>query len=544
MNWLSLPPALMAAVSTYVGVYYLWLHVRRRSEPENLAFAAASLSIALYDVFCAGLYNAASPGQGIFWQRGQFAILALFVISVSWFIYHFISYRSRAPFIAITAVMSAFLLTGLLVDGELTLSPAHPFVKVISLGILTATYNEVDPGIIYTLQYGAMLCTAGFLFYQLVKSYRQDEQVYARPILVSMVLIFGAGVNDVLVGAGVYPFVYLLEYAYLFIILSMAYVLQERFIMLNREVEELTLQLEEKVDDRTMELFLSEIARDLYAGISGDAGDQAGKDGATGTSVRTLSQDVSIIMNFDRLLKRSLEKAVEISGSDAGWLYMAGGSGLDLAAQTGSEAPSPYISSTAAEVMNANRYCIDAGNTVTGVMCLFVPVNVRERAFGVCCFQRSAARGVYSERELRVVTAFIGQASSAMENAYLYQRMVDRNETARRHAVTPGIEEKMKKAMAYINENYKANISREGLAASINMHPDSFGRFFKIYTGRKISEYINELRVIDTAAKLRETDRSIIDIAFDAGFESLPTFNRAFLKIMKATPTQYREKGK
>ena len=546
MNWLSLLPALMAAVSLYVGVYYLWMHVRRRSEPENLAFAAASLSIALYDLFCAGLYNAASPAQGMFWQRGQFAILALFVIFLSWFIYYFVAFRSRVPFVIITVVMALFLLLGLVINNELTLSPARPFVKIISLGALVITYNEVDPGVIYSFQYGAMMLAAGLLFYLLAKSYLQDEQRYARPILVSMVLIFAAAVNDVLVGAGAYPFVYVLEYAYLFIILSMAHVLQERFIMLNREVEELTLQLEEKVNDRTMELFLSEITRDLYAGISGGAAGQgsAGGERAAGATVRTLSQDVSIIMNIDKLLKRSLEKAAEISGSDGGCLYMAGRDGLELAAQTGPGAPPSWISATAADVMRSNRHLIDAGAAGDpGVTSLFVPVNVRENVFGVCCLQRRAAGGAYSERELRVVTAFVGQASSAMENAYLYQRMIDRNESARRHSVTPAIAEKMKKAIAYINDNYTADISREGLAASINMHPDSFGRFFKIYTNKKISEYINELRVHDAAAKLRETDRGIIDIAFDAGFESLPTFNRAFLKIMKATPTQYREQA-
>lgn len=544
MNWLSLPPALMAAVSFYVGAYYLWMHVRRRTEPENLAFAAASLSIGLYDVFCAGLYNAATPVQGMFWQRGQFAILALFVIFVSWFLYYFASFRSRIPFIVITAGMLAFLLVGLFVNNELTLSPDRPFVKIISLGALIITYNEVDPGIIYSFQYAAMMITAAFMFYMMAVAYRQDEQRQMRPILASMLLFFAAAVNDVLVGAGLYPFIYLLEYAYLVIILSMAYVLQERFITLNREVEELTLQLEEKVNDRTMELFLSEIIRDLYAGISvgTDADrDSGGKEHAAGASVRTLSQDVSIIMNIDRLLKRSLEKAIEISGSDGGYLYMAGVEGLKLAARAGCGDAPPWLQAAAADVMRSGNKLVDDGAARgSGVTTLFVPVNVRENAFGVCCLERRGAGNQYSERDIRVVAAFIEQASSAMENAYLYQRMIDRHESARRRSVTPAIEEKMKKAIAYIHDNYRSDISREGLAASINMHPDSFGRFFKIYTSKKISEYINELRVLYAAEKLMETDQSIIDIAFTAGFESLPTFNRAFLKIMKVTPTQYR----
>jgi len=137
----------------------------------------------------------------------------------------------------------------------------------------------------------------------------------------------------------------------------------------------------------------------------------------------------------------------------------------------------------------------------------------------------------------------MAQAASAIENAYLYQRMIDRNVPERRQSVTQNIEEKMKKAIAFIRENYQSDISREGLAASLNMHPDSFGRFFKLYTNKKISEFINELRVIEASRRLGETDTNIIDIAFAVGFESLPTFNRAFMKTMNVTPTQFRERG-
>jgi AraC-like DNA-binding protein len=42
---------------------------------------------------------------------------------------------------------------------------------------------------------------------------------------------------------------------------------------------------------------------------------------------------------------------------------------------------------------------------------------------------------------------------------------------------------------------------------------------------------------------LRETERKIIDIAFDSGFESLRTFNRAFIRSFGITPNAYRKKG-
>ena len=65
-------------------------------------------------------------------------------------------------------------------------------------------------------------------------------------------------------------------------------------------------------------------------------------------------------------------------------------------------------------------------------------------------------------------------------------------------------------------------------------------QFFKLYTGKKINDYINELRVQVAADKLRKTDENIIDIAFEVGFESLTTFNRTFARIMNITPGKYR----
>lgn len=560
MKWVSIPAVLMAAVSLYVGFYYLWMFARRRSERENLAFAISCFTIALYDIFCAGLYNAASPAEGMFWQRLQFAALCMFTVSVSWFFYHLASFRTRLPFLLITAWLSVLFFLGIFIRNEWTLSTERPFVKTIYLGGLTVVYNEVDPGVIYSLQYVSMMLIAFFLFGILIQNFRSEEKPHLRPILAAMVLFLAASVNDVMVGTGVYPSIYLMEYAYMFILISMANVLQGRFLDLHHEVEELTHQLEEKVNDRTMELLLSEITHRLYAEMAGEPSGRAAEEGEEprqddlSPAVNSLSQDISIIMNIDKLLGRSLEKGAEVVGAERAVLFMIDETGkLDLAATMGGEMAETWVREAAERVLWENQHLImnrhDAdGNPANGAAgtggvrhTLMVPVNLRGKAIGVCCLQRQAERDRFAEREIRMTEVYMAQAASAIENAYLYQRMIDRNAPERRQSVTPAIEEKMKKAITFIRENYQSDISREGLAASLNMHPDSFGRFFKLYTSKKISEFINELRVIEAARRLGETDVNIIDIAFAVGFESLPTFNRAFMKTMNVTPTQFRE---
>jgi AraC-like DNA-binding protein len=123
----------------------------------------------------------------------------------------------------------------------------------------------------------------------------------------------------------------------------------------------------------------------------------------------------------------------------------------------------------------------------------------------------------------------------------LYSELSRPKEEGRKTVVTSLTEEKLERVLEFLRENYTSDISREGLAAAIGMSGDHMSRMFKAYTGKKINDYINELRVEAAAEKLRTTDEKIIDIAFSVGFESLATFNRAFLKVKGVSPSNYRK---
>jgi AraC-like DNA-binding protein len=123
----------------------------------------------------------------------------------------------------------------------------------------------------------------------------------------------------------------------------------------------------------------------------------------------------------------------------------------------------------------------------------------------------------------------------------LYGRLRTFEERGRNVSITDTAQAKLQKLVEFINENYLSDISREGLASAVDMSPNYTSRLFREYTGMKINDYINRLRVEYAARKLREEDSRIIDIALSAGFESLTTFNRTFKEIIGRTPTRYRE---
>ncbi len=67
------------------------------------------------------------------------------------------------------------------------------------------------------------------------------------------------------------------------------------------------------------------------------------------------------------------------------------------------------------------------------------------------------------------------------------------------------------------------------------------GRLFKSRTGQSLRSYINALRVEHALDLLLHSEKKVIDIAFESGFDSLRTFNRHFYRTMGDTPSKYKE---
>ncbi len=107
-------------------------------------------------------------------------------------------------------------------------------------------------------------------------------------------------------------------------------------------------------------------------------------------------------------------------------------------------------------------------------------------------------------------------------------------------SITDSSELKLKRVIDFIDENFTSDISREGLAAAVDINPNYMGSLFKSYTGKTILEYINELRIDEAIRQLESGNLKIIDIAFSIGFENTVTFNRVFKRVTGKTPSDYK----
>jgi transcriptional regulator GlxA family with amidase domain len=72
------------------------------------------------------------------------------------------------------------------------------------------------------------------------------------------------------------------------------------------------------------------------------------------------------------------------------------------------------------------------------------------------------------------------------------------------------------------------------------MSPRHFARVFRDEIGVTPAQYVEDVRVELVRRLLETTDRSVEQIARDAGFGTVETLQRAFRRAVNITPTEYR----
>jgi AraC-like DNA-binding protein/quercetin dioxygenase-like cupin family protein len=100
--------------------------------------------------------------------------------------------------------------------------------------------------------------------------------------------------------------------------------------------------------------------------------------------------------------------------------------------------------------------------------------------------------------------------------------------------------ERMRSIYDYIHNNCSGRLTVQTLSKVVNMSPGYLCRFFKDMTGRTITEYINHYRVSQAALLIESTDKKLLEVALDAGFNNLSYFVNQFKRYMGATPSEFK----
>ncbi|ULQ51045.1 AraC family transcriptional regulator [Flavihumibacter fluvii] len=97
------------------------------------------------------------------------------------------------------------------------------------------------------------------------------------------------------------------------------------------------------------------------------------------------------------------------------------------------------------------------------------------------------------------------------------------------------------KIFLYTIEHFAEGITLEDIAAHVNMSIPAFCLYFRKHTKKTYIEFLNEVRIGKACQQLIDTQKTISEIAYDCGYNTLANFNKQFLKIRKIQPSQYRK---
>ncbi|MBA7569385.1 Melibiose operon regulatory protein [subsurface metagenome] len=100
--------------------------------------------------------------------------------------------------------------------------------------------------------------------------------------------------------------------------------------------------------------------------------------------------------------------------------------------------------------------------------------------------------------------------------------------------------DRLNRCVEYLMTNFHEKIELNKVAEIANMTPNSFCRYFKKRTTKTFSEFLIELRIGRACQLLTKSNKKVIEIAFESGFNSLSNFNDHFSKTKKMSPRQYR----
>lgn len=98
------------------------------------------------------------------------------------------------------------------------------------------------------------------------------------------------------------------------------------------------------------------------------------------------------------------------------------------------------------------------------------------------------------------------------------------------------------RVLHYVDDHLAEELSYEHLAEVFGYSPFHFHRIFSSVTDMSIAGYIRRRRLTVAHGLLCDTGKTVAEICYSVGFNSIQTFNRAFLKTFGMQPLVAREK--
>lgn len=101
---------------------------------------------------------------------------------------------------------------------------------------------------------------------------------------------------------------------------------------------------------------------------------------------------------------------------------------------------------------------------------------------------------------------------------------------------------RINKALDLIFNDYQKKLTLDEMANVTNLSVSAFSKQFKLVTNRTFTQFLTEVR-INSACDImkRDPEMTIAEIIYKSGFNNATMFNRAFKKVKRMTPSQFKK---
>ncbi len=98
--------------------------------------------------------------------------------------------------------------------------------------------------------------------------------------------------------------------------------------------------------------------------------------------------------------------------------------------------------------------------------------------------------------------------------------------------------------VAYIAENYAQHLTLKGVSEQFGIGVRKLNEILIHQLGQNFTEYLDSVRINNACKMLLETEKSVTEIAYAVGYDTIKTFNRKFINRKLMTPSDFRKKIK
>lgn len=100
--------------------------------------------------------------------------------------------------------------------------------------------------------------------------------------------------------------------------------------------------------------------------------------------------------------------------------------------------------------------------------------------------------------------------------------------------------ESLTNILIYLEKNYKSDVTLDALSDKFGYNRYYFSKLFNSCVGENLKNYVNNIRVKKfTEIYAEDTSANITNLALTLGFDSMPSFYRAFKRLYHCSPKEF-----